>query len=260
MPEIRIILSPEKDLAMKLSELPALLAFLAFAAFPARAQEVICVDSVHYYPQAACPAIYIPLCGCDGSDPGNDCEAFVRGALSCWSQKCPRIDLGCEVDFAYTIEGDQLLLQDQSPTEEDDEVASWEWQNDYETFATGSPQAILEMPPGQMKFKVSLGIRTTRNCIAYCTYLIDRTVGSGREAAAAEPSVFPNPAAGDLHIRNTFGYRRLQLFGLDGRLLLDQPLRGAALERAAVGRLSPGIYLAALAGDSGSRTFKVMVR
>ena len=241
--------------------LSPLLATVLLAIFltPARTQEAICVDSSHYNPELACYLIYIPLCTCNGANPGNDCFAFKDG-LSCWSQKCELIDLGCEVAFSYAIDGDQLMLKDESPTADGDEVAYWEWQNNYETFAMESPEAVLNMPPEQTKFKVSLSIRTAQGCIAYCTYLIDRTIDSGRELTEAEPSVFPNPLNGVLHIRNTFHCQRLRIYSLDGRRQLDQPLQGALQERVGVAQLSPGIYLVEISGEKGARTFKVMVR
>ncbi len=62
-----------------------LLAFLfLLGSFDSMAQ-ANCVDSSLINPNAICPAIYAPVCGCNNITYGNECEAINLGGVTSWT-------------------------------------------------------------------------------------------------------------------------------------------------------------------------------
>jgi hypothetical protein len=51
---------------------------------------VSCIDSALIDPDGICPAVYAPVCGCNGITYSNDCEAQVFGGVTSWTPgPCP---------------------------------------------------------------------------------------------------------------------------------------------------------------------------
>ncbi len=75
--------------------------FLALALIPFTAHSQSCYNAQFLNPNAACPAIYLPVCSCDSITYGNDCEAlYHHGITSFVPGECQQITGPCNATAA----------------------------------------------------------------------------------------------------------------------------------------------------------------
>ena len=239
--------------------LSLLLAFTLFGKI--QAQEIVCVDSTHYNPQALCPFVYLPVCGCNGSVPGNPCEAFNHYALSCWDGICPDANpSGCRVNITSEWTGDTLFLASTSISAPGDPIQSYSWENQYFPFATTN-ETYLVKSPGDTTFLVSLGVNTQNGCYAYCTYVFDLSTSVHQPVLEHGVKTFPNPASGMVQI--LFDQEEpsglLMLIDLMGHVEDVQNWSGGRRAEMDVSGLAAGIYFLVLQQDSQRLTLDRVV-
>lgn len=225
------------------------------------AQEIVCIDSTHYNPQAACLAIYQPVCGCDGSIPGNSCKAFFYHALSCWDGICPEAQAaGCRVDISSVWSGDTLFLSSTSISSPGDPIQAYTWESQYTPFANTASTSLVKSA-GDTSFLVSLGINTQNGCFAYCTYSFDMSTSIQQPVGKMGVKTFPNPVSGMVQI--LFDQEEegglLLLMDMMGRMEDVQNWAGGRRAEMDVSGLAAGMYILVLQQGSQRQTLDRVV-
>lgn len=139
---------------------PTSLFWLLFFSVSLRAQTPACVDSSLIDPNAVCPAIYLPVCGCDGITYGNSCEAMKWGGVTSWvSGECG--SAGCDalnVNFNWgpALDDPLAVVFTDLSTISGGLITSWHW--DFGDGTSDTDQNALHAFPAPGTYTVCLTV------------------------------------------------------------------------------------------------------
>ncbi len=148
-----------------------------------------CIDSTLLHPDAFCPAVYDPVCGCNGVTYGNSCEALNWGGIPSWTagECATNACTDLNVNFAALIVANatSVTFYDQSSMP-NAQILGWAWdfgdgslsteQNPAHDFADpGNYLVCLTVKSADANGQICEGtyckwITVTEDCIDHCTY------------------------------------------------------------------------------------------
>jgi len=119
---------------------------------------------------------------------------------------------------------------------------------------SGASVDSISIPCGSMETYMADSYWTT-----YADQCQEDCSAIGDVKPAAQPTVYPNPAANQLTIEATSGYRRIELMDMTGRTVLMRTVEGDQVNLD-VSSLARGTYFLRLIAPSNSETRKVVIK
>ncbi len=168
-----------------------------FSSHQTFAQTHPCVNPALINQNVACPAVYDPVCGCNGVTYGNACEAQNFGGVTSWSQGvCPQPG-GCQAAFTFQISPNSLAVSFTNTSNVGGGLLpgfSVVW-----NFGDGHSSTILDpthtfSAPGNYNVCLTINVPTSNG--AMCTSIHCDTIRVGLAPPPCIDSTLINPNAG----------------------------------------------------------------
>lgn len=183
-----------------------------------------CIDSALINPNCICPAVYAPVCGCNGVTYGNSCEAQCDGVTR-WTQGTCN-NTTCHASFTFTTDAAGTGVQFNNHSNAFGTTYTSQWRfGDGTTSADQNPHHVFAMPGS---YNVCLVIQISSPLGVYCvdSTCIMVTVGQNPHcnlsvAIGAGPCMGPLPSLMATASGGTPPYSYLWNTGASGNVLCN---------------------------------------
>jgi hypothetical protein len=115
----------------------------------------VCQDSATVNPTTLCTNFSYPVCGCNGIQYVNPCQAVTYYGIVSYHTLCSTPSRQCSVDFSATLSHDTVLLQS-SAVIPPGYVPTYTWTQNYIQQLSHTPTLAFKWPAGTDSLNMSL--------------------------------------------------------------------------------------------------------